>query len=202
MTAAAAAVGTAVEVVELVGNPRVGSRTRALADLVVRSLAETVEADGRAAPDGIRLGVPVVIELGEAVGVTFGAEVARASAPVEDPFGVVRRAGLLVVATPTYKATYSGLLKLFLDQLSQGDLVGVAAVPVAIAGAPAHRDAVATALHDLLVELGADVPAPAVALLESEVADQEEHVRRWVGTYAATLGASLGRASEPVGTQT
>lgn len=200
MTATPAAAGTVVEVVELVGNPRVGSRTRALADLVVRSLAETVETDGRAAPDGIRLGVPVVIELGEAV--TFGAVVARASAPVEDPFGVVRRAGLLVVATPTYKATYSGLLKLFLDELSQGDLAGVAAVPVAIAGAPAHRDAVATALRDLLVELGADVPTPTVALLESEVADQEEHVRRWAGTYAATLGASLARASEPVGTQT
>jgi FMN reductase len=185
-----------VEVVELVGNPRVGSRTRALADLVVRSLGETVAADGRGAPDGIRLGVPVVIELGEAVGVTFGAEAARASAPVEDPFGVVRRARLLVVATPTYKATYSGLLKLFLDQLSQGDLAGVVAVPVAIAGAPAHRDTVAAALRDLLVELGADVPAPAVALLESEVADQEEHVSRWVGTYAAALG--LGSSAEPV----
>ncbi len=76
-----AAVAAPVEVVELIGNPRVGSRTRALADLVVRSLAETVEPDGRGGPDGIRLGEPVVIELGEAVGVTFGADPAPAGAP-------------------------------------------------------------------------------------------------------------------------
>jgi NAD(P)H-dependent FMN reductase len=41
--------------------------------------------------------------------------------PADDDAGAatdrVRRADVLVVASPTYKATYSGLLKAFLDRL-------------------------------------------------------------------------------------
>ncbi|GAA2161239.1 FMN reductase [Humibacillus xanthopallidus] len=179
-------------VVELIGNPRPASRTRALADLVAVRLSHALGEPGPVTGShGIPLGEPVVIELGDAVGVSFGPEPVRVRTPLVDPFGTVIRARLLVVATPTYKATYSGLLKIFLDQLSQGDLARVVAVPVAIAGAPAHRESVSSALHELLVELGAQVPAPALALLESEVADQEAHVGRWVTAYAAGLAESL-----------
>ena len=36
----------------------------------------------------------------------------------------------MVVASPTYKATYAGLLKLFLDRLGGESLAGVTAVPL------------------------------------------------------------------------
>lgn len=189
-------------VVELIGNPRAGSRTRTLADLVTAELTRAIGHDGSVTGrPGIRLGERSVLELADTVGVTFSGDPAHAVAPVADPFGTVRRARLLVVATPTYKATYSGLLKIFLDQLNQGDLAGAVAVPVAIAGAPAHRDSVAASLRDLLVELGARVPAPAVALLEGEVADQAEHVARWVEAYAAELGSAIAPAPDAVGAQ-
>jgi FMN reductase len=54
----------------------------------------------------------------------------------------VLAADLLVVASPTYKATYSGLLKAFLDRLATGGLSRVAAVPILLGGAPNHRLAV------------------------------------------------------------
>ena len=38
-------------------------------------------------------------------------------------------ADVLVLASPTYKATYSGLLKSFLDRSGTGSLAGEAAVP-------------------------------------------------------------------------
>jgi FMN reductase len=46
---------------------------------------------------------------------------------------------VLVVASPTYKATYSGLLKAFLDRLATGSLAGKTAVPVLLGGAPNHQ---------------------------------------------------------------
>lgn len=44
----------------------------------------------------------------------------------------------LVVVTPTYKATYSGLLKVFLDLLPQYALRGKTVLPVATGGTNAH----------------------------------------------------------------
>ena len=40
----------------------------------------------------------------------------------------------MIVASPTYKATYTGLLKLFLDRIAGGALAGVTAVPVMLGG--------------------------------------------------------------------
>lgn len=171
----------------LVGNPRAGSRTSALAATVVEQVWAQL-------PD-LELGAePEVLELADLVGVTFTAEPATAAAPHPDPWGAVRSARLLVVATPTYKGTYTGLLKLFLDGYQAGDLTGVVAVPVAIAGKPDHRDSVAATLQLLLEELGAEVPAGAVSLLEPEVPEAAALVAEWVAEQAGTLQRSLTRA--------
>lgn len=105
---------TPADVVVLVGNPRLGSRTRALAAAAEALVARLGFLDGT-----------YVLELAQVVGVSFGPEPARGSATVADPFEVVRAARLLVVATPTYKGTYTGLLKIFLDQFGPGALSGV-----------------------------------------------------------------------------
>jgi NAD(P)H-dependent FMN reductase len=73
-------------------------------------------------------------------------------------------ADVLVVASPTYKAAYSGLLKAFPDRSGTGSLAGVAAVPVLLGGAPDHRLAVDVIFTPLLLELGAAVrPAALVS---------------------------------------
>lgn len=174
-------------VVELIGNPRAESRTRRLADAVTAAVLDALRGNGTSAHE------THVLELGELVGVTFGPEPAHGSGAVTDPFGLVRAARLLVVATPTYKATYSGLLKVFLDQFTQGDLSGAVAIPVAVAGIPAHRESVQEALRALLVELGASVAAPAVAVLESDLGVQESDdiAAWWAGRYAAVVGDTL-----------
>lgn len=113
---------------------------------------------------------------------------AVAAAPVPDPFADVRAARLLVVATPTYKGTYTGLLKIFLDRFGHRELAGVVAVPVAIAASEAHRLSVGTALTDLLVELGATVPARPLAVLEPDVADA---ATRWATEHGDTVAEAL-----------
>jgi len=168
-------------VVTVVGNPRSGSRTRALADAVVDELGARVPLGGRQ-----------VLELGAVVGVTFGPEPAVATGPVADPFAVVRAARLLVVATPTYKGTYTGLLKVFLDRFGHRELAGAVALPVAVAASEAHRQSVGAALVDVLGELGAAVPAPPLAVLEPEAADPAKAAAGWVSHHGQPLVAALG----------
>ncbi|MDQ0314966.1 NAD(P)H-dependent oxidoreductase [Amorphus orientalis] len=73
----------------------------------------------------------------------------------------------IVIATPTYKASYTGLLKAFLDTYSAGDLAGHVVVPVFTGGSPAHSLAPDFTLRPLLVELGASVPTPSLYVVSS-----------------------------------
>lgn len=171
----------------LVGNPRAGSRTSTLATTLADQLVTQVPTAGADSPE--------VLELADLVAVSFTSDPAVPAAPHPDPWGVVRAADLLLVATPTYKGTYTGLLKLFLDNYQAGDLAGVVAVPVAIAGKPDHQESVGATLRDLLTELGADVPAPPLVLLEPQVPEAEQHVASWALTHGPVLGQALAAAA-------
>jgi FMN reductase len=164
-------------VVALVGNPRPESRTHRLARTLAAELAANVPAAEVVEVDLARVGARVLV--------SDDPEVSRA---VE----AVLEADALVVASPTYKATYSGLLKAFLDRLGTGALGGTPAVPILLGGAPTHTLAVDVHFTPLLLELGAMVPARGLFVLESEV---EEFARRAAAWATAHAGAVLGRNS-------
>jgi FMN reductase len=67
----------------------------------------------------------------------------------------VARADGIVLATPTYKAAYSGLLKVFLDLLPQFGFVGKAVLPLSTGGSIAHVLALDYALRPVAQSLGA-----------------------------------------------
>jgi FMN reductase len=75
---------------------------------------------------------------------------------VRDALALVEKADALVVASPVYKAAYSGVLKSFLDLLPQFALRGKAVLPVLTGGTPAHVLALDYALRPVLTSLGAD----------------------------------------------
>jgi FMN reductase len=62
----------------------------------------------------------------------------------------VAAADAIVIATPVYKAAYSGLLKAFLDLLPQNGLEGKVVLPLATAGSPHHALALDYALRPVL----------------------------------------------------
>lgn len=66
----------------------------------------------------------------------------------------VADADIVVIATPIYKAAYSGLLKAFLDLLPQDGLQGKTVVALATGGSSAHLLAVDYALKPVLSALG------------------------------------------------
>lgn len=74
---------------------------------------------------------------------------------IRDVVEAVIAADGVVVATPIYKAAYSGLLKVFLDLLPQRALQGKAVLPLATGGTIAHVLAIDYALRPVLVSLGA-----------------------------------------------
>jgi FMN reductase len=102
----------------------------------------------------------------------------------------VADADLLVVASPTYKATYTGLLKLFLDRIPGGALAGVTAVPLMLGGHWRHALAADLLLKPVLVELGATCPTRGLFLLESEYAGGEA-LDSWLELARPQLAASV-----------
>ncbi len=157
-------------VVVLVGNPRPASRTH---DVAVR-------AAGVLAPDT----VPDVVDLTAIAPVLLGS---HASVAIEDAVERVTSADLLVVASPTYKGTYTGLLKAFLDRVPS--LGGVTALPLLVMGSPRHALAVEVHLRPLLVELGATVPTPGLAVAESDLGRIEEVLAAWAAAVRAPEAA-------------
>ncbi|MEQ3553679.1 NAD(P)H-dependent oxidoreductase [Pseudonocardia nematodicida] len=80
----------------------------------------------------------------------------------------VRASAVTVFACPTYKGTYTGLLKLFLDRIPGGDgLAGVVAAPLMLGAGPDHALAPDLTLRPVLFTLGATCALPGLYLIDS-----------------------------------
>jgi FMN reductase len=107
----------------------------------------------------------------------------------------VASSDITIFASPTFKATYTGLLKLFLDQLPGGTgLEGVVGIPLMLGAGPGHQLAPELHLKPVLVEVGATVPAPALYLIDS--AQQPDAVEQaWLAHWAPVVRAAVGVAA-------
>ena len=74
---------------------------------------------------------------------------------VSKAIGQVAQAQVIIVATPVYKAAYSGVLKVFLDLLPQDAFKGKTVLPLATGGSANHMLALDYALRPVLQSLGA-----------------------------------------------
>lgn len=161
------------------GNPKPASRTLAAAVAVARALTG-------APPEH----VVDVVELGPSL-------LGRGDERVQQAVATVRASDLLVVASPTYKASFTGVLKCFLDQFPGGGLAGVVAVPLMLGAGPGHALAPELTLRPVLTELGASVPARALYLLDSAW-DAPDALTAWLGQWqAVVLGATVAATSGP-----
>jgi FMN reductase len=103
----------------------------------------------------------------------------------------VAAADIAVFASPTYKASYTGMLKAFLDRYGNNGLAGVTAIPVMTGGWPGHLLAVEVHLRPVLVELGATVPSRGLYVTEPELADLPAAVGKWAATALPLVTASV-----------
>lgn len=142
-------------VVTLAGSPGPRSRSTALLGLAAQRLRA----------EGLRIRGIAVRELP-------ASELLRADTKhpaIADALGAVEQAGIVIVATPVYKASYSGLLKSFLDLLPQYGLKDKAVLPIATGGSSAHLLALDYALRPVLASLGARVIVESLFVSDSQL---------------------------------
>ncbi len=145
----------------VVGNPKPRSRTYEAGLLVAQKLT------GKE-PDYVL----DVIDLGAGL---LGWGDPAVAAAVETVCGM----DAVVFASPTFKATYTGLMKLFLDQVPQDGLSGVTGFPVMLGAGPAHLLAPELLFKPVLVELGATCPTVGLYLIDSSFGE-DPRLDAWV----------------------
>ncbi|HZG87448.1 NADPH-dependent FMN reductase [Paenibacillus sp.] len=77
------------------------------------------------------------------------------SEAIREKTELVRKADALIVASPVYKAAYTGVLKTFLDMIPEKGLEGKIVLPLFIGGSIAHLLAIDYALKPVLSALSA-----------------------------------------------
>ncbi|MGS0894420.1 FMN reductase [Burkholderia stagnalis] len=116
-----------LNVVAISGGLQRPSRTLALTEALVAALGDALPIDVR------------LIELGE-IGARLGGVLTRAQAPadLEALLRAIETAGALVVASPVYRASYTGVFKHLFDLVHHEALVDVPVLLAATGGSERH----------------------------------------------------------------
>ena len=162
----------------LIGNPKPKSRTAQIATTLVETLL---------VPGTYKL---TVIDLADYAGRLFDWPSEELAALNQE----VAESDLLIVASPTYKATYTGLLKAFLDRYPNLGLRGVVAVPVMTGADLRHSMGPDVNLRPLLVELGAILPTPGLYFVMDQMDKLDVVIADWAVNVRAVLGTHLPAA--------
>jgi FMN reductase len=156
----------------VVGNPKPASRTFHAAHHLAEQLT------GRAPDPAVDLA-------------SFGSGLLDWSdTEVDAAVETVRGLDLVVFASPTYKASYTGLLKVFLDRFPSNALDGVVAVPLMLGAGPGHALAPEVFLRPVLAELGASIPAKALYLIDADH-ERPEAYEPWLAASRDRIAAAL-----------
>ncbi len=156
----------------VVGNPKPASRTFQAA----RYLAEQLTG---LSPD------PAVDLAGFGAGLLDWSD-----AEVTQAAETVANLDLVVFASPTYKASFTGLLKLFLDRFPANALDGVVAVPLMLGAGPGHALAPEVFLKPVLAELGATLPTRSLYVLD-DAYDDPAAFEPWLTASRERIAAAL-----------
>jgi len=171
-----------IKAVTLVGNPKIGSRTLHVAEEVTKQIAGWLESRGVKSTS-------TTVDIAELGSGLFDWE----SSAVNEALQRIAGCDLVVVASPVYKAAYTGLLKMLLDRIPMEGLAGRVAIPVMVAAAPIHVLAVETHLRPVLVELGACCPTRGLVVLESKLPELPAVVSKWLDAAKPMLAPLLVR---------
>ncbi len=167
----------------VVGNPKAESRTLRVALAVADVLAERLgDSAGR-----------LVVDLAVVATELFDPEARRVNEQVD----AVAASDLIIVASPTFKATYTGLLKSFFDRYTTDALARSVAVAVMTGAAPIHALAPEIHLRPLLVELGASTPTRGLYVTEQQFDDLDAVVRPWAEVAGPILARALSFSLTP-----
>ncbi|MEO5685775.1 MAG: NADPH-dependent FMN reductase [Burkholderiaceae bacterium] len=110
----------------------------------------------------------------------------------------VAAARLVVIATPIYNASYSGLLKTFLDLLPQDALRGKTVLALGTGGSAAHLLALDYALRPVLAALGAHHILDAVYAVDAQFTPHAKHGHIAHDDVVQRIGRALAEGPLPL----
>lgn len=157
----------------VVGNPKPKSRTGAIAEMLVARLFPAASRDQR------------LIDLADHAADLF----AWPSDAMAELNKSVAESDLVVFASPTYKASYTGLIKAFLDRYPANGLKNVVAIALMTGAGPGHAMAPTVNLVPLLMELGAVVPVRGLYFNMEKIEEAESVVDAFASEIDGSLGA-------------
>ncbi|AWB43222.1 FMN reductase (NADPH) [Paenibacillus sp. CAA11] len=112
---------------------------------------------------------------------------------------LVAQADAVIVASPVYQASYTGVLKTFLDLVPQKGLTGKVILPLFIGGSLAHLLTIDYALKPVLSALGARHILAGVYTVDAQVARTEQggfEIAEELKTRLAENAADLVREAQ------
>ena len=149
-----------VEIIGISGSPSAQARSRIIVAEVVRQVAERT---------GYRSEVIDVNEL------SAEALLGRQRDPhVDAKVALVGAARVVVIGTPVYRASYTGLLKVFFDVFPQGALRGSVVGLVATGAGSAHALVLDHALRPLVASLGGLSAANGLYVTDGQFPDKAQ----------------------------
>lgn len=156
--------------------------------------------------------INAVIEYAEAGLSSSGFEVERinvAELPAEDLIhtrfesehivkanGLLAEADAVIVVSPVYKASYTGVLKTFLDLVPQKGLAGKIVLPLFMGGSLAHLLTIDYALKPVLAVLGARYILGGVYAVDSQVVRNDLGAVELADELKLRLDAALAELAE------
>lgn len=176
-------------IVVLSGSPSTASRTAALTDY----LAERLRQRGHE--------VRVVRIRDLPADALIGADPSEPA--IADVVAAIKAADGLLVASPVYKAAYTGVLKTLLDLLPHMAFAGKAVLPLLTGSGQVHSLALDYALRPVLSALGAYPVLPGIFVVDKDIERTEDGVRiagdaeptvlSTVDTFSAALAPGSAR---------
>lgn len=113
-----------------------------------------------------------------------------------DALARVRDADAVVVGTPIHKASFSGVLKAFLDVLPQDGLAGKLVLPLATGGSQSHLLALDYGLRPVLASLAPRQILPSLYATADQLPWDQEAGLRPAQSIAARIAASVEQLHE------
>jgi FMN reductase len=151
--------GLTIKIVGISGSPSATSRTAKVVDYILRDLAA----------DGVETSHVRCRDL-PAESLLFGDMKQQAIAEAVEAVGA---ANGVIVATPIFKASCSGMLKSFLDILPQFGLAGKTVLPIATGGSMAHVLALDYGLRPVLQSMGGRHIVQSQFVVEAQVTEKD-----------------------------
>lgn len=157
-----------VQILGVVGNTKESSRTLALTDRLGSFLTRRLRERG----------AEVAYERVDLAGLA-GEMFAWPSDRLDELVKTAGEADVLLAGSPTFKATYTGLLKSFFDRFPSQGLRGTVGVPVMTGAASIHALAAEVHLRPVLVEMGATCPTRGLFVTEMHLDDPDDVIAAW-----------------------